>query len=57
LIEPFALLDYVPDGLDLADVLRAESAYRQARAIPPGIATRQWLTVHGRLNRRAPEND
>jgi hypothetical protein len=57
LVEAFALLDIVPDGLTLEDVLRAEDAYRQARAIPRGVSTRHWVKTHGSILRRSSEKD
>ena len=56
-VEPFALLEFVPEGLTLRDVQRAESVYRQARAIPRGVATRHWVAGHGRITRRNHEDE
>lgn len=56
-IEPFALLEYVPPGLTLRDVQRAENVYRQARAIPSGAATRQWIRANGRIYKDSGGDD
>ena len=57
IVEPFALLEFVPEGLTLRDVQRAESVYRQARAIRRHVSTRYFVATHGRITRRNHEDD
>jgi hypothetical protein len=57
LLEPFALLVDVPPGLDVRDLVDAEVAYRQARAIPTNVPLRHFLAANGRLVNRSPRDD